>query len=270
MKGQGIYLRFVWLQPWRSLGYLLVILALLPSAAAQNDPGPQPPCGSAVAPAFPDLAHSPVVKVWSVSDLAPGWTPPTCTGWSGAGFSTLIATVARFRNADGADVLRRRVAAVSGWKGIQYWSTTGKRWQTLVLDAYTIDSPGGNRRADFSANELTAGKSLYFHQEDNLSGNAEYRLRIRSVSGERLVFDTENVSPIRYLLLTLFQPGEAQAVYFLNRESAQVWRFYSLARTRGNASGLLAGREASFVNRAVALYRHLAGIPTDQDPPVAR
>jgi hypothetical protein len=30
------------------------------------------------------------------------------------------------------------------------------------------------------------------------------------------------------------------------------------------------GHEASYVNRAVALYRHLARIPTDREPPAAR
>jgi hypothetical protein len=28
--------------------------------------------------------------------------------------------------------------------------------------------------------------------------------------------------------------------------------------------------EASYINRAVAYYRHIAGIPTDQEPPAAR
>jgi hypothetical protein len=43
-----------------------------------------------------------------------------------------------------------------------------------------------------------------------------------------------------------------------------------MARTGGNASSLIAGHEASLVNRAVAIYRHLTGIPTDQEPPASR
>jgi hypothetical protein len=254
----------------RAFIWALLVLATVPDAAAQDAAGPQPPCGGPVAPAYPDPEHSPAARVWSGSELGRTWAPPPCTGWSGSGFSTLIAIAARFRNPAGADDLRRRIAAVSGLKGIQYWSTTGKRWQTLILDAYALESPGGNRRADFSPDEVAGGKVLYFHQEDNLSGKAEYRLRIRVASPQRLVFETDNVSPIRYLVITLFEPGEARAIYFLDRESSGVWRFYSLARTRGNASSLMAGHAASFLNRAVALYRHLAGIPTDRDPPAAR
>jgi hypothetical protein len=30
------------------------------------------------------------------------------------------------------------------------------------------------------------------------------------------------------------------------------------------------GSDASYVNRLTALYRYVAGIPTDQEPPLAR
>jgi hypothetical protein len=61
-----------------------------------------------------------------------------------------------------------------------------------------------------------------------------------------------------------------QSIYFLDRESDGVWRYYSIARTGRNASRLAAGHAASSINRAVAFYRALAGIPTDQEPPAAR
>jgi hypothetical protein len=75
---------------------------------------------------------------------------------------------------------------------------------------------------------------------------------------------------MRYLLITLFQPGEMQSIYFLDRESENVWVYYSIVRTGKNASRLIIGSEASAVNRAVAFYRYLVGIPTAQEPPAAR
>jgi len=39
-----------------------------------------------------------------------------------------------------------------------------------------------------------------------------------------------------------------------------VWRYYNLART--SASSGTQGYQASFINRAVAFYRHLVGSPT--------
>jgi len=56
----------------------------------------------------------------------------------------------------------------------------------------------------------------------------------------------------------------------LRRESEKVWRYCSIARTGRGASRLAAGLETSSINRVVAFYRFLAGIPTDQEPPAAR
>ena len=116
---------------------------------------------------------------------------------------------------------------------------------------------------------MAEGRSLYFQQEDNLSGKAIYRMRIREASPERLVFETENLGVMRYLRMTIFPPGGMQTVTFLDRESQDVWRYYSIMRTSRNASLLTLGNEASSINRAVAFYRHLAGIPTDREPPAS-
>jgi hypothetical protein len=59
-------------------------------------------------------------------------------------------------------------------------------------------------------------------------------------------------------------------MYFLDRESDNVWRYYSIVRTGKNANALIAGNESSCINRAVAFYRHLVGIPATQEPPGAR
>jgi len=75
---------------------------------------------------------------------------------------------------------------------------------------------------------------------------------------------------MRYLLVPIFPPHEFQAIYFLERESPEVWRYYSLGRTGKDANGLAAGHDASTMNRAMAFFRYLVGIPTDQEPPAAR
>lgn len=250
---------------------LIVFAAILcGEVSSRADAGPQPPCEGSPFPPYPDLGNSPAVRVWDRAESGRDWTPPACTGWTDSGFTTLVATAARFRHASGVEGLLRRIGAISGLAGIRYWSTTHKRWQTLIIDAHALSAAAGGRpREDFSPGEMTEGKNLYYRQEDNLAGKAIYRMRIRSASPDRLVFDTENVGAVRYLLMPLFHPGEMQSITFLDRESQGVWRYYSISRTGKNASLLTAGYEASSINRAVAYYRHLAGIPTDKEPPAA-
>jgi hypothetical protein len=250
---------------------LIIIAAILcGEASSRADTLPQPPCGSATFPPYPGLEVPPAVKAWDRAESGIDWTPPACTGWTDPGFTTLVVVAARFRHATGTEGLLRRIGAISGHKGIRYWSTTHKRWQTLIINSHALSDAAGDRgREDFSPVEMAEGKSLYFQQEDNLTGKAVYRMRIRSASPDRLVFDTENTGTVRYLRLPMFRPGGLQTITFLDRESQGVWRYYSITRTGRKASLVTAGYGTSSINRAVAFYRHLAGIPTDKEPPAS-
>ncbi|MFI5097352.1 MAG: DUF6675 family protein [Candidatus Acidiferrales bacterium] len=233
--------------------------------------GPQPPCGEQPIPPYPVLDEPAMVKSWSKSELGRDWRPPACTGWVAVGFMALVTTAARFRHSSETEGLLRHIGAISELAGLRYWSTTHKQWQTLVVDAYALTGlQHGQRREDFRPDEMKEGKVLYFEQVDNLSGKAIYRMHIAEASANRLVFDVENISTMHYLFIPIFQPGEMQSIYFLDRESDDVWRYYSIVRTGKNANRLIAGNEFSSVNRAVAFYRFLVGIPADQEPPAAR
>lgn len=247
------------------IAYCPVVLLGAPADSA----GPQPPCGAESIPPYPDLQHSPAIKVWERSSLGGDWTPPACLGWSAPGFTTLVSTVARF-HANGAEGLLHRIGGISGLTGMRYWSTTHQSWRTLIVSASALTGPAGAGRPDFSAADLQQGSTRYFRQSDSLSGKATYKLQVISVSPDRLIFETENMTGMHYMLVPLFPPHELQAIYFLERESPDTWRYYSIARTGKDASSLAAGHDASAVNRAMAFFRYFAGIPTDQEPPAAR
>ena len=251
--------------------HFILLTMLFCQAHGYAQSGPQPPCGMQPVPPYPGLDDSAVVKSWSRSDLGRDWRPPACTGWTAVGFTTLVTTVARFRYASEADGLLRRIGAISELTGMRYWSTTHRQWQTLIVEAYALTGlQAGQRRGDFTLGEMKEGKVLYFEQVDNLSGKANYRMHIAEASPDRLVFDVQNVGTMHYLLIPLFRPGDVQSIYFLDRESENVWLYYSIVRIGKNANQMITGNESSAINRAVAFYRNLVGIPGDQEPPAAR
>ena len=255
---------------WQGAIRVLLVL-LLGETHGYGQSGPQAPCGNPPVPLWPAVDAPAAVQAWSRVEFGHNWSPPACTGWTAAGFSTLVTTAARFRGTPDAESLLRHIGAISKLAGVSYWSATHRQWQTLIVDAWAITGlRNDKRRGDFAAGEMKPGAVLYYRQTDNLSGKAVYRLHISEASAERIVFDVENVTTLRYLLIPVFHPGDMQSAYFLDREPDNVWRFYSILRTGQNANGLIAANQPSAINRAVALYRSLVGIPTSQEPPAAR
>jgi hypothetical protein len=250
---------------WR--GLLCAVVVLLP-ALVRAEPGPVVPCGAPALPAAGAPDAKPAVGVWRNDGGQGVWEPPACTGWAGNGYRMLIAVSGRFRSADGVEPLIGRFAAISHMTAVRYWSVSAERWQPLVTEAYAQSGPQARpARADFSVEELRAGRDLFFSETGSLtSGAVTYRLRVRDASPERLVLTIENVGTMRRLFIPLFEPGELQTVYVLEQEAGEVWRYFQLTRTLPGASALTEGHDASYVNRGLALFRHFTGLSDDGAP----
>jgi hypothetical protein len=255
------------------LSLLALLSAIIPALASGATGGPQPPCAATAAAAYPPPGAPPRVEVWHGGDLEQSrWTPPECSGWAPSSRSKLVVAMAGSFRFDGtADELLARIGAISTLRSIRYWSVLNKTWRPLVIDSSALSRPDpGSRRPDFMAREMTAGSELYYYGNDSRSGQTVYRMTVRERSPTRAVIAVENLSPLRILFLTLFEPGALQSVEFVELVSPGVWGVYFLTRTRAGVSALAAGWDAPYINRAVALYRHLIGMPTDADPPAAR
>jgi hypothetical protein len=242
----------------RRYGKALRRVCLFVAAAFPIVLAAQPACAPDPAPAYPAIDAPPAVRVLHDAH----WTPPPCASWTPATSATLITTAARFRAADIA-ALRSRVAAISKLSGLVYWSTTAQRWQPMILSARTLTG------RDPAPADLIPGAAFDLQQEDNLFGMANFRLRILVSTADRLVIATENTTALRLLGMPVFAAGEVQTITFLDQESKGIWRYYAVART-SKAAALLPGSDASLINRAVAMFRYLAAIPADREPPAAR
>ena len=243
---------------------LALALAVLsgPQAALAIE-GPRPPCGGAAPePPFPAPGAPPNVRLWHAHELPPDWRPPPCTGWGELRFDQLVGLAGRLPSGLGAKDLLARFGAISKLTGLRYWSVTRGRCRELIEEAYALAGPEQDqRRADFAPEEMVPGKDLYFFQDDNgPAGGAVYRMRLREVAPDRLVLEIENVSAIKLLLAPLFEPGELHALYFIERDQGGGWTYYSLSGATAGVSPLARAHDASYVNRALALYAHVAGL----------
>ena len=249
-----------------TLGALVLALALLGAAlVAFASAGPEPPCGGETpVPPLPAVGQAPNVQLWHMSALRADWQPPACTGWRGLRFDQMVGLAGRLPASLGAADLVQRLGAISTWTGIRYWSVTRGRCRELIADAYALAGPeASERRPDFTPDEMVAGRDLYFFEDDSgPGGGAVYRMRLREIDADRIVVETENVTAIKVFVVPLFDPGALRAFYVAERDQAGGWAYYSLSGATTGASRLALGHDDSYVNRALALYAHLA----DLDP----
>jgi hypothetical protein len=182
-----------------------------------------------------------------------------------------VALAGNFAFSGTLDGLLSRVGAISALRTARYWSVTDAAWRPLVTDAFALRGPElRERRQDFTAPELRQGEGVYYAQDDSRS-SAEviYRMRVWRRGPSEAVIEMENVTPVRYRIFTLFDPGALQLVLSVRQARSGEWSLYALTRVGEGASRFALGHEASYVNRAAALYRLIAGMRSDQDPPVA-
>jgi hypothetical protein len=252
---------------WQAMALLIALLVSLAAARPGHaaDWAPRPPCGEGdPAPPYAELNARPE---WRGESLR-NWQPPACTGWQPLPSATVVALAGRFRHEGSGDVLLERFGAISRFDGVRYWSTSRGGWRELFSDSRGVTSARGDTaRPDFTPDELRSGRDFYFHQYDNgLGAEAVHRLRVRQASADRLVVAVENATAAGPWLFSI-PPGELQSLYFVERlPDGDVWGFYSLTRT---TSSLAASRVKSFANRATAIFRHVAGMRTDTEPPTA-
>jgi hypothetical protein len=249
----------------------VAIFTVLLSANGAQAGGPDLLCSGITTANTPAPGAPPKITIWHAGDLGQ-WQPPPCTGWSPNSRSNLIVSLTgSFRFEGGMGALLERVGAISALPSVMYWSVTDKKWGPLAHDASALNGPDPkSRRRDFAPTELVPGTSLYYWEDDIRSGEIVYRLKALESSPDRAVIASENITPVRRFLITLFKPGALQSVVFIQRLRPGVFGVYILNRTGEGTSALADGHEQSYVNRANALYRQLAGIKTDQEPPAAR
>ena len=251
----------------RAFCALALVLALHATAHAA---GPTPPCAGAPVPAYAAIGAPPHIMIFHGAELGRDWRPDACANLPARPPALLIGVAGRFAGPPGRDALLARIGAISTRAGMRYWSVTDARWDILVTGAAALAGPRLElRRPDFTAAELASGQELFFMQDDNRSSSTViYHMRIRGLTPRGFVLETENLSPVQYLIMTIYRPGDLRSEVFLEKDAEGGWDYYGLTAIAAEPR-LFGASERSSINRAVALFRYIAGIPTDRDPPAA-
>jgi hypothetical protein len=88
-------------------------------------------------------------------------------------------------------------------------------------------------------------------------------MHVLEATPNRIVVETQNVTPIKSFLVTLFPPGALRAAYVMTRLDGNSWGLYALSTSSSEASEMIIFAKSSYINRARALYGHFAGTSTN-------
>jgi hypothetical protein len=146
--------------------------------------------------------------------------------------------------------------SVSSMKGIEYYSASRRRKRTLFAESYAIDDPVKRQRLpDPLVDEIPPSATIYIFQEDLTFGKNVYRSDYHyDVEEGALALRNENLTPMRYLLMTMVQPAQSLTWIVLIPYEGNLL-FYGLACARtASLFGLEKSKEDSFYNRLKAIY----------------
>jgi hypothetical protein len=250
---------------------MLLAGALLPLRVVAAVELPVPACtGEAPRPAPPPLGQPPAVLACTDPDLLAAWQPPDCLGWPAKPVDVVLALAARFR-LDDIENLLARFTTISALPRLRYWSVTHEDWRPLFLDAVPLSRPDpAATRGDFRRDEIVLGEPVFVLLEDDLVGAVVHSITVETFSPELIRVAMRNVLPGRVLGMEVLPVDGLQTALLLEREEPSIWRYWSIMRATIDAPGFMLPSAASYANRAAAIFRYVANLPTDAEPPLVR
>ena len=258
----------------------LFVLALLAILSATQAPvwaqspfqgfALRPPCDGPPHPAYAPPGGQPVIASWSEDDLnKAAWQLSPCLHWT-EGRTRMATALAGVFHAPSLDDLLTLYGALSQYKSIHFWSTMHQAWEPFVTQAGFTDGLAVTYTyPDLKPEDFVAGREFYYYEIDARTGRTVHHLTVRQRTADKVELSTENLTPIKYALFTIFEPHALRSATFIERRGANEWGYYQTIGV-GEGSDFIAVRSASpYVNRLTALYRYMAGMPTDGTPPAA-
>ncbi len=257
----------------RSL-FLALLTLLSASAAWAQSPfqgfAMRPPCDGPPHPAYAPPGGQPVIASWTEDDLNnSAWQLAPCLHWT-EGRTRLATALAAVVHAPSLDDLLTRYGALSQYKSIQFWSTMHQAWEPFVTQAGFTDGPAVTyTHPDLKPEDFVAGREFYYYEIDPRTGRTLHHLTVRKRTADKVELSTENLTPIKYSLFTIFEAHALRSATFIERHGPSEWGYYQTIGV-GEGSDFIAVRSASpYINRLTALYRYMAGMPTDGAPAAA-
>ncbi|MEI8096195.1 MAG: DUF6675 family protein [Spirochaetales bacterium] len=150
--------------------------------------------------------------------------------------------------------LYNAVNSVASMEGLQYFSVTRQRRETLILTSYRVASKGQpTRLADPVFTTIPPVQKAVVFQKDNKLGDGFSELAWKALDGGGVALTFRNLDTLNYTILPLVDPGNLQMLFVVQPLADKVAVYGLLLGKTVSLFGLERSKDESFRNRMRAL-----------------
>lgn len=172
-------------------------------------------------------------------------------------FDYLTLAKGQFKTKESLLAVANLFLHVSKMAGIQYYSVTRNRIETLLEQSYTIaDTFSGKKKNDSTLISLPGQISQFIFQKDNKSNGAVYEIVIQNHQDGSLTYQQRNIRPVKQFII--FKIDENDLYRFIRIIPAKEgYYFYVAIRVKlPPATPRKPTAKQSFINRAQAIIEY--------------
>lgn len=150
--------------------------------------------------------------------------------------------------------LYNAVNALSSMEGLQYYSVSQKKMETLILASYRVSSVEKPQKlADPTFTAVPAFQKAVVFQKDNRLGDGFSEVTWKALPGGALVLTLKNLQTLNYTILPLVDPGNLQMAFVVVPLADKVLVYGAMDGKTVSLMGLERSKDESFRNRMRAL-----------------
>lgn len=153
----------------------------------------------------------------------------------------------------GISAVSKIVRSLSKMQGMQYYSNTRKRYETLYTESYRIENPNSVQPISDDLEGSSDGKTMYLFQNEHTFGKGYYQVQYHE-NKKMVVMHLKNTSPMYYGIVKAVDPDKLRIVVNIIDNGDGYYVYLGMSVDFMQLAGIENKMSKSFQARLDALY----------------
>lgn len=148
------------------------------------------------------------------------------------------------------------VRSISKMKGMQYYSNTRKKWETLYSDSYRIENSSSTEPVPDLLDGTADGQTMFAYMVEHSFGKGIYKIQYNENS-RAVAMRMENVSALNYGIIKAVNPGKLKIAINIIDDGDGYFVYIALCADTMKLSAFEKKMNKSFQSRLDAIFKWL-------------